>query len=105
VLNAKGQLVPVYLTKMPPAKSKAKSDAVESVVRMDFLYHPDSYEELLFDRSQNILGKFEQQPRSRPRIWDAVSVGALQQIFQEDFQVSGDEVVYNIGSLDNSENF
>jgi hypothetical protein len=51
------------------------------------------------------LGKFEQQPRSRPRIWDAVSVEALQQIFQEDFQASGDEVVYNRGSLDNSENF
>ena len=88
VLNAKGQLVPVHLTKIQPAKAKAKSETAESVVRMDFLYHPDSYEELLFGRSQNLLGKFEQQPRSRPRIWDAVSVEALQQIFQEDFQAS-----------------
>ena len=68
VLNAKGQLVPVYLTKIQPARAKAKSDSAESVVRMDFLYHPDSYEELLFDGSQNILGKFEQQPGRRPRI-------------------------------------
>ncbi|MHC5086899.1 MAG: hypothetical protein ACYSN9_03690, partial [Planctomycetota bacterium] len=95
VLNAKGQLVPVYLTKIPPARAKAKSDLAQSVVRMDFLYHSDSYEELLFDGSQNILGKFEQQPGRRPRIWDAVSPEALQQIFQEDFQASGDQVVSN----------
>ena len=95
VLNAKGQLVPVHLTKISPAKAKAKAEMAESVVRMDFLYHPDSYEELLFDGSQNILGKFEQQPGHRPRIWDAVSPEALQQIFQEEFQTSGDEVAWN----------
>ncbi|MCD6175048.1 MAG: hypothetical protein J7K65_04680 [Planctomycetes bacterium] len=85
VLAARGQLVPVYLTKLSPEKAKAKSEAVDAVVRMDFLYHPDSYEELLFDRSQNLLGRFEQQPGRRPRIWDTVSTKALQQIFQEDF--------------------
>jgi hypothetical protein len=88
VLAARGQLTPVRLTKLPPEEAKAKSEAVESVVRIDFLYHPDSYEELLFDRSQNLLGKFEQQPSRRPRIGDAVSTEALQQIFHEDFQVS-----------------
>jgi len=95
VLAARGQLVPVQLTKLSPEKARAKAEAVESVVRMDFLYHPDSYEELLFDRSQNLLGKFEQQPGRRGRIWDAVSIESLQQIFQKDFQASGDEVVYN----------
>ena len=85
VLAARGQLVPVHLTKLPPEKAKAKSEAVDAVVRINFLYHPDSYEELLFDRSQNLLGKFEQQPGRRPRIWDTVSTDALQQIFQEDF--------------------
>ena len=95
VLNAKGQLVPVHLTKIQPASAKAKSDSAESVVRMDFLYHPDSYEELLFDGSQNILGKFEQQPGHRPRIWDAVSPEALQQIFQEEFKTPGDKVAWN----------
>ncbi|MBC8378956.1 MAG: hypothetical protein H8E62_07265, partial [Planctomycetes bacterium] len=74
----------------PPAKAKAKAEAAEAVVRMDFLYHPDSYEELLFDGSQNLLGKFEQQPGRRGRIWDAVSTEALQQIFQEDFQFPDD---------------
>ena len=88
VLTAKGQLVPVRLTKVPPAEANAKSEAVESVVRMDFIYLPDSYEELLFDRSQNLLGKFKQQPGRRGRIWEAVSPEALQQIFQEDFQAS-----------------
>ena len=86
VLTAKGQLVPVRLTKVTPAEANAKSEAVESVVRMDFIYLPDSYEELLFDRSQNLLGKFRQQPGRRGRIWEAVSPEALQQIFQEDFQ-------------------
>jgi len=86
VLTAKGQLVPVRLTKVPPAEANAKSEAVESVVRMDFIYLADSYEELLFDRSQNLLGKFKQQPGRRGRIWEAVSPEALQQIFQEDFQ-------------------
>jgi hypothetical protein len=85
VLAARGQLVPVRLTKIPPAKANAKAETAESVVRMDFLYHPGSYEELLFDDSQKILGKFEQQPGRRPRIWDAVSTEALEQIFQEDF--------------------
>lgn len=85
VLAARGQLVPVHLTKLPPEKAKAKSEAVESVVRINFLCHPDSYEELLFDRSQNLLGKFEQQPGRRPRLWDAVSTESLQQIFKEDF--------------------
>lgn len=88
VLAARGQLVPVRLTKLPPAKAKAKSKGVESVVRVDFLYHPDSYEELLFDTSQNLLGKFEQQPGRRPRIWDAVSTKVLQQVFQDDFQTT-----------------
>ena len=95
VLAVRGQLVPVHLTKLSPSEAKAKAEAVESVVRMDFLYHPDSYEELLFDRSQNLLGKFEQQPGQRPRIWDAISVEALQQIFQKDFQASNDEIVFN----------
>lgn len=90
VQAARGQLVPVHLTKVPPAKAKAKAEAAEAVVRMDFLYHPDSYEELLFDGSQNLLGKFEQQPGRRGRIWDAVSTEALQQIFQEDFQFPDD---------------
>ncbi len=88
VLAARGQLTPVHLTKLSPEKAKAKSEAIESVVRMDFLYHPDSYEELLFDYSQNLLGKFEQQPGRRGRIWEAVSTEALQQIFQKDFQAS-----------------
>ena len=88
VLAARGQLTPVHLTKLSTEKAKAKSEAIESVVRMDFLYHPDSYEELLFDRSQNLLGKFEQQPGRRGRIWEAVSTEALQQIFQKDFQAS-----------------
>jgi len=95
VLAARGQLVPVHLTKLSPEKAKAKSESVESVVRIDFLYHPDSYEELLFDHSQNLLGKFEQQPGRRPRIWDAVSIEALQDIFQKDFQISGDQIVWN----------
>ena len=85
VLAARGQLVPVHLTKLSPDKAKAKSEAVASVIRLDFLYHPDSYEELLFDASQNLLGKFEQQPGRRGRIWDAVSTESLRQIFQNDF--------------------
>jgi hypothetical protein len=88
VLNARGQLLPVRLRKVPPAEANAKAEAVESVVRMDFIYLPDSYEELLFDRSQNLLGKFEQQLGRGGRIWDVVSVEALQQIFQKDFQAS-----------------
>ncbi|MHC5138058.1 MAG: hypothetical protein ACYSN7_05830 [Planctomycetota bacterium] len=88
VLTAKGQLGPVRLTKVPPDEANAKSESVESVVRMEFIYLADSYEELLFDRSQNLLGKFKQQPGRRGRIWEAVSLEALQQIFQEDFQAS-----------------
>lgn len=85
ILAARGQLVPVQLTKLAPDKVKIKSDAAKTAVRIDFLYHSNSYEELLFDASGKLLGKSEQQPGRQIRIWDAVSVEVLQQIFPDDF--------------------
>ncbi|MHC4386347.1 MAG: RNA-binding protein [Planctomycetota bacterium] len=95
VLGAVGQLVPVYLEKIPPQQAKAKSEETDAVVRVVYLHAQNSFEELFFDDSQSLIGKFEQQPRHRARIWDAVSTEELERIFKTDFQASSDVVAFN----------
>ncbi|MDH4201950.1 MAG: hypothetical protein OEV87_03570 [Phycisphaerae bacterium] len=82
VLGFQGQLVPVLLEKISPEEAKAKSGDTDSVVRMVYLHTRGSFEELLFDRSQNLQGRFEQLPRQSGRIWEAVSMDDLRQMFQ-----------------------
>jgi hypothetical protein len=92
VLSATGRLVPVRLGKISSEQASAKSEDVDSVVRVDYLHELNSYEELFFDAALNLLGKFEQAPNRNPRVWNAVSVDQLQQTFQKEFQRSGDKV-------------
>lgn len=104
VLSVKGWLMPVRLTKLSPDKAQAKSESetVDAVVRIDFLGLLNSYEELLFDRSQDLLGKFVQHPNHMGQIWDAVPLETLQEIFQENFQPPKEELsVINISDTKN----
>ena len=93
ILGFTGQLVPVYLEKVP-AKTTRFSDA-DAVVRVVYLSIQGAYEELFFDKSQHLLGKYEQIAHQRGRIWEAVSIEELQQIFQVDLQASEKTAVRN----------
>ncbi|MEN8127400.1 MAG: hypothetical protein ABFR90_06300 [Planctomycetota bacterium] len=95
VLSAAGQLVPVCLEKISPDSTKIKPENTKAVVQIVYLHIQNSYEELFFDDAQNLLGKYEQQPRSRPRIWEAVPADELRRIFEHDFQALPDTVACN----------
>ena len=97
VLGATGPLVPVYLEKISSEKAKKKFEKTDIVVRMVYLYAQNSYEELYFDKSRHLLGKFEQQPRRAGRIWERTSTEELEQLFQTDFQVSDNMTACNWG--------
>jgi hypothetical protein len=95
VLGATGPLVPVYLEKISSEKAKKKFEKTDTVVRMVYLYTQNSYEELYFDKSRHLLGKFEQQPRRAGRMWERTSTEELEQLFQTDFQVSDNMTACN----------
>ena len=88
VLGTMGQLVPVYLEKISPEQAKAKSEETKYIIRMTYLHVQNSYDELYYDKSRTLLGKYEQQPRRRGHIWETVSIEELQRIFQMDVQAS-----------------
>lgn len=95
VFSGSGQLVPVRLENISPLQAKAKSESTAFVVRLNYLHHEDSYEDLLLDESLNLLGKYEQLSRRRIRIWDAVTPNELEQFFQVDFDEMMDEASLN----------
>lgn len=96
VVGFQGQLVSVNLEKISPEKVKAKFKNTDAAVRIVYLHARNSYEELYFDKSRNLLGKLEQQPRRGGHIWGAVPMEELQQIFQMDAQVSDEMIVCNL---------
>lgn len=95
VFSGAGQLVPVRLQNIDPHQAKATSEKTAFVVRINYLHRGDSYEDLLFDKSLNLLGKYEQLSRRRIRIWDAVAPNELEEIFQIDFDEMMDETTLN----------
>jgi hypothetical protein len=87
--------VPVRLEKIDPQQAQAKSNEVESAIRIIYLHRQDSFEDLLFDNSMALLGKFEQSSRRRIRIWDAVSPKELQERFNINLQDFTEEIASN----------
>jgi hypothetical protein len=96
VLGFRGELVPVYLEKIPLEKVKAKLKNADTAVRIVYLHIRNSYEELFFDQSRNLVGKLEQQPGRRGRVWDAVPIEELQRIFQMDVSTSNETVAIHL---------
>lgn len=96
VLGFKGQCVPVSLKKISPERVKAKFKNTDAVVRIVYLHTGNSYEELFFDKSRNLVGKLEQQPGRRVRIWDAVLLEELERIFQMDVSTSNETVACHL---------
>lgn len=92
VLAPTGQIVPVHVEKIPKEQASARSENAAFVVRLVFLHHPKSFEELFFDAEGILIGKFEQQPRQRGRIWIAATLQQIESIFGEDFQMPKDPI-------------
>ncbi|MBP8604847.1 MAG: hypothetical protein KBI46_03250 [Phycisphaerae bacterium] len=92
VLAPTGQVVPVHVEKIQKEQATAKSQNAAFVVRLDFLHHPNSFEELFFDPEGRLIGKFEQQPRQRGRIWIAATLQQIESIFGEDFPMPQDQI-------------
>ena len=92
VVSADGRMVPVRLEKIDPAQSKVSFEKAASMIRIDYLHLDDSYEDLQFDASGNLLGKFEQAFRRRLRIWEAVDPAELQDRSNLNFQEISEEI-------------
>ena len=86
VLSARGFVVPTVLSKTDPADAMAHSDDIAAVVKVNFLNHPQSFEELYFDRTGRLIARLEQQPLKRPRVWEISTLNELRQVFKEHFQ-------------------
>ncbi len=86
VMSARGFVVPTVLSKSDPATALARSEDIAAVVKVDFLNHPKSFEELYFDKDGRLIARLEQQPLKRPRLWEMTTLNQLQQIFKESFQ-------------------
>jgi hypothetical protein len=92
VISSTGQLVPVSLEKISPDQAAVRAKEAVSIIRLNYLHRAEFFEELLFDASKALLGRFEQQPDRQGRIWDSVSPEQLQDIFQMDLKFSSDEI-------------
>lgn len=92
VLSAQGFVVPTILEKVDPANALAKSEDIASVVKVDFLNHPQSFEELYFDADGQLIGRLEQQPLKRLRLWERTTPNELQRLFQDNFKAGTDTV-------------
>ena len=93
VVSPSGQMVPVRLEKMDPSQSKIRFKKAVSMIRVNYLHRDDSYEDLQFDISGNLLGKFEQASRRRLRLWEAVDPDALQDQLNLNSQELPQEIV------------
>lgn len=95
VVSSTGQVVPVRLRKIPIEGASLKADSVVSVVRVDYLHHSKSFEELFYDKETVLLGKFEQQPGHQGLLWETVQSEQLEEIFGTDFRRVPEEVAIN----------
>ncbi|MCI0499707.1 MAG: hypothetical protein L0Y36_08525 [Planctomycetales bacterium] len=94
VLEDAGEAFPVRLEKILPDQVRhAKLDNAASVVRLDFLHKAGSYEELFFNQTGELIGKYEKQPFKPGQFWEAVSPEQLRDIFQNSFQLPADPIV------------
>jgi hypothetical protein len=85
-MTESGQGIPVRVGKIALDSAHARSEDTTSVIRLDFLSQPDTFEELFFNSQRQLIGKYEQPLRQRKRLWDSVPLEQLQLIFKEDFE-------------------
>ena len=91
VLSATGFVVPTVIEKIEIQEASARSEQIAFVIKIDFLNHSESFEELYFDENRHFIGRFERQPL-RNRIWDLTTPDTLEQLFRDNFQPINDSI-------------
>ncbi|MEJ5259156.1 MAG: hypothetical protein WHS88_03095 [Anaerohalosphaeraceae bacterium] len=69
IIAAAGQVVPVLVSRSEPQKTASLPDQTKYAVRIQFLHHPDNYEEYYFDAEQTLLARLEALPGQPARLW------------------------------------
>lgn len=96
VLASIGYVVPTLIREIEPASALAKSEDVERVVRVRFLNHPNSFEELYFNADGKIIGRLEQQATGPRRLWEPATPDELKRLFQDNFSFTSETVAMDV---------
>lgn len=86
ILTYDGRIVPAYLQVIPLDEAHAKSKDAAVVVRVDYQVANDYFEELIFDDSGRLLGKYTRTPNGKIRLWDATTLQKVKEIFKDYYQ-------------------
>ena len=62
IIAPAGQVVPTLISKKTAEQAAEPIDRTQYVVKVNFLHHPDNYEEYYFDDQQVLLGRLEMLP-------------------------------------------
>jgi hypothetical protein len=71
IIAPAGQVVPTLISKKTAEQAAESIDRTQYVVKVDFLHHPDNYEEYYFDDQRVLLGRLEMLPGQSRRLWKA----------------------------------
>lgn len=71
IIAPAGQVVPTLISKKTAEQAAESIDQTQHVVKVNFLHHPDNYEEYYFDDQQVLLGRLEMLPGQSRRLWKA----------------------------------
>lgn len=93
VISPVGMVVPVRISRLIPEEAHAASGQIGSSIKIDFLHSPNSWEELYFDASGQLLGRYEQQPRRRARLWERTTPAQLKELFGDVFKTQEETTV------------
>lgn len=96
VLASAGFVVPTLIQEIDPAAALAKSDEVERVVRVRFLNHPNSFEELYFNADDQLIGRLEQLATGSRRLWEPATRDELRQLFMDTFSMTSGTVALGV---------
>lgn len=88
VLTGSGNVVPTQLAVIDANQSHVRASDPVWVVRADYLHTQGAFDELVFDRQGQCLGRFEQQPQRPVRLWEQADTEALRRIFGERYEGS-----------------
>ncbi len=72
IIASFGRVVPVLISRSDTPAKAALPEQTKYAVKIQFLHHPDNYEEYYFDTEKNLLARLEAMPGQPARIWKAV---------------------------------
>lgn len=92
IIAPAGQVVPTLISKKTAEQAVESVDRTQYVVKVDFLHHPDNYEEYYFDAQQILLGRLEMFPGQSRRLWKAADKVDLNRFLNPPF-LKPDQIV------------